>query len=78
MDLVQSQLRIAAGESLAEMGLTQDKIATKGFAIQCRLTTEDPLNDFAPDTGKTEERHPGGETRGLMRERGESRCAGSV
>jgi pyruvate carboxylase len=39
---------------LAQLGLTQDKISTRGFAIQCRVTTEDPSKGFAPDTGKIE------------------------
>eukprot|EP00045_Choanoeca_perplexa_P013181 m.147638 g.147638 ORF g.147638 m.147638 type:complete len:1190 (-) comp16268_c0_seq1:15-3584(-) len=59
-DLVQTQLRIAAGETLAEMGLTQESISTRGFAIQCRITTEDPLNDFAPDTGRIDVWRPAG------------------
>jgi pyruvate carboxylase len=54
-------MRIAAGESLVELGLTQDKIAMHGFAIQCRITTEDPSAGFRPDTGKiTTYRSPGG------------------
>jgi pyruvate carboxylase len=61
VDLVQSQMRIAAGESLVELGLTQDKIQMHGFAIQCRITTEDPAANFRPDTGKiTTYRSPGG------------------
>ena len=61
VDLVQSQMRIAAGESLAELGLTQDKIKMHGFAMQCRITTEDPNQGFRPDTGKiTTYRSPGG------------------
>ena len=61
VDLVQSQMRIAAGESLADLGLTQDKIEMHGFAIQCRITTEDPSAGFRPDTGKiTTYRSPGG------------------
>ncbi len=61
VDLVQSQMRIAAGESLADLGLTQDKIVCHGFAIQCRITTEDPAQNFRPDTGKiTTYRSPGG------------------
>ncbi len=61
VDLVQSQMRIAAGESLVELGLTQDKIEMHGFAIQCRITTEDPSAGFRPDTGKiTTYRSPGG------------------
>ena len=61
VDLVQSQMRIAAGESLVDLGLTQDKIQMHGFAIQCRITTEDPAANFRPDTGKiTTYRSPGG------------------
>jgi pyruvate carboxylase len=61
VDLVQSQMRIAAGESLVDLGLTQDKIEMHGFAIQCRITTEDPAAGFRPDTGKiTTYRSPGG------------------
>jgi pyruvate carboxylase len=61
VDLVQSQIRIAAGESLIDLGLTQDKIEMHGFAIQCRITTEDPSAGFRPDTGKiTTYRSPGG------------------
>ncbi len=61
VDLVQSQMRIASGESLADLGLTQDKIQRHGFAIQCRITTEDPAANFRPDTGKiTTYRSPGG------------------
>ena len=61
VDLVQSQMRIAAGESLVELGLTQDKIQMHGFAVQCRITTEDPSANFRPDTGKiTTYRSPGG------------------
>ncbi len=61
VDLVQSQLRIAAGETLADLGLSQDSIRIRGAALQCRITTEDPANDFRPDTGKiTTYRSPGG------------------
>jgi len=52
VDLVQSQLRIAAGGSLADLGLTQHDITLHGSALQCRITTEDPANDFRPDIGK--------------------------
>ena len=54
VDLVQAQIRIAGGTTLAELGLAQDAISTRGFAIQCRVTTEDPLNGFQPDTGRIE------------------------
>ena len=61
VDLVQSQLRIASGESLDDLGLAQDGISVRGAALQCRITTEDPSNDFRPDTGKiTTYRSPGG------------------
>lgn len=61
VDLVQSQLRIAAGESLADLGLSQDAVAIRGAALQCRITTEDPANGFRPDTGRiTAYRTPGG------------------
>jgi len=61
VDLVQSQLRIAAGATLADLGLSQDTIRLRGAALQCRITTEDPANGFRPDTGKiTTYRSPGG------------------
>jgi pyruvate carboxylase len=61
IDLVQSQLRIAAGESLSDLGITQGGIQVIGAALQCRITTEDPANNFRPDTGKiTTYRSPGG------------------
>ncbi|NKX51040.1 pyruvate carboxylase, partial [Arthrobacter deserti] len=52
VDLVQAQLRIAAGESLADLGLSQESVAIKGAALQSRITTEDPANGFRPDTGR--------------------------
>ncbi|WP_251449462.1 pyruvate carboxylase [Microbacterium sp. Marseille-Q6648] len=61
VDLVQSQMRIAAGQTLDELGLTQDRIHLRGAALQCRITTEDPTQGFRPDTGKiTTYRSPGG------------------
>ncbi len=61
VDLVQSQLRIASGETLADLGLSQDAVVLRGAALQCRITTEDPANGFRPDTGKiTTYRSPGG------------------
>eukprot|EP00526_Cylindrotheca_closterium_P003831 CAMPEP_0113649442 /NCGR_PEP_ID=MMETSP0017_2-20120614/26270_1 /TAXON_ID=2856 /ORGANISM="Cylindrotheca closterium" /LENGTH=1229 /DNA_ID=CAMNT_0000561813 /DNA_START=33 /DNA_END=3722 /DNA_ORIENTATION=+ /assembly_acc=CAM_ASM_000147 len=51
IDLVQSQLKIAAGATLEEVGLIQENISARGVAIQCRVTTENPERDFAPDTG---------------------------
>jgi pyruvate carboxylase len=55
IDIVQSQLLIAEGYSLhdEEIGITsQEAIHCHGYAIQCRVTTEDPANNFMPDTGK--------------------------
>ncbi|MBH0024304.1 pyruvate carboxylase [Salinibacterium sp. NSLL150] len=61
VDLVQSQMRIAFGESLDELGLRQDELKLRGAALQCRITTEDPASGFRPDTGKiTTYRSPGG------------------
>ncbi|XP_032571408.1 pyruvate carboxylase, mitochondrial isoform X2 [Drosophila sechellia] len=54
IDLVQSQIRVAEGMTLPELGYTQDKIVPRGYAIQCRVTTEDPANDFQPNTGRLE------------------------
>ncbi|KAH7252134.1 carbamoyl-phosphate synthase L chain, ATP binding domain-containing protein [Fusarium tricinctum] len=54
IDIVAAQIQIAAGATLNQLGLTQDRISTRGFAIQCRITTEDPANGFSPDTGKIE------------------------
>ncbi|MFV8813893.1 biotin carboxylase N-terminal domain-containing protein, partial [Aerococcus urinaeequi] len=62
VDIVQTQIRVAAGESLSEIGLpAQEDLPLNGFAIQCRVTTEDPNNNFFPDTGKINTyRSPGG------------------
>ena len=61
VDLVQSQMLIAGGASLADLGLTQETVRLRGSALQCRITTEDPANGFRPDTGKiTTYRSPGG------------------
>ncbi|MFB7719373.1 pyruvate carboxylase [Nocardia sp. NPDC056100] len=61
VDLVQSQMRIASGESLEDLGLSQESIVIRGAALQCRITTEDPANGFRPDTGRiTGYRSPGG------------------
>ncbi|KAH7027536.1 pyruvate carboxylase [Microdochium trichocladiopsis] len=54
IDIVAAQIQIAAGATLEQLGLTQDRISTRGFAIQCRITTEDPAKQFQPDTGKIE------------------------
>ncbi|UCR89804.1 pyruvate carboxylase [Mycetocola spongiae] len=61
VDLVQAQMRIAAGDTLEDIGLSQDTLVIRGAALQCRITTEDPTQGFRPDTGKiTTYRSPGG------------------
>ncbi len=63
IDIVTTQLLIAQGLDLhKEIGLPQqEEIKLNGSAIQCRITTEDPLNNFLPDTGKIDTyRSPGG------------------
>ncbi len=55
IDLVQAQILVAQGYSLdsEEINIkSQEDIKQSGYAIQCRVTTEDPANNFAPDTGK--------------------------
>jgi pyruvate carboxylase len=54
-DVVKCQLLVAQGRALAdqELGLdSQDKVGTHGYALQCRVTTEDPVNKFIPDYGR--------------------------
>ncbi len=55
IDLVQAQIIVAQGLPLSDerIGIyTQADISVRGYAIQCRLTTEDPQNNFTPDTGR--------------------------
>ncbi|MEZ6109350.1 MAG: pyruvate carboxylase [Pirellulaceae bacterium] len=55
IDVVKCQILVASGLPLSEpdIGLgSQDDVHTTGFAIQCRVTTEDPTNGFAPDYGR--------------------------
>jgi pyruvate carboxylase len=54
IDIVRTQLLIAMGYKLSDNGIYihhQDEIPLNGFAIQCRITTEDPANGFKPDFG---------------------------
>jgi len=51
IDLVQWQIRVAAGEPLS---FSQDDIQFRGHAIECRITSEDPSNSFLPSTGRIE------------------------
>ncbi|MCA1781198.1 MAG: pyruvate carboxylase, partial [Intrasporangiaceae bacterium] len=53
IDLVVAQLRIAAGDTLeGDLKIRQEDIYVRGFALQCRITTEDPANGFRPDAGQ--------------------------
>ncbi|MFC3040209.1 pyruvate carboxylase [Virgibacillus xinjiangensis] len=55
VDIVQTQIKVATGLGLhtSEIGIPEQKdIRTSGYAIQSRVTTEDPLNNFMPDTGR--------------------------
>jgi pyruvate carboxylase len=55
VDIVHAQIRIAEGQLLssAEIGIpSQEAVTKRGYAIQCRVTTEDPENNFMPDTGR--------------------------
>jgi pyruvate carboxylase len=54
IDIVRSQILIASGHPLSSSGIyinSQEELKCNGFAIQCRITTEDPQNDFKPDYG---------------------------
>lgn len=51
VDLVSAQMRIAAGETLEDLGIRQEDLRVRGAALQCRITTEDPANGFRPDVG---------------------------
>ena len=54
IDIVKAQIRIAEGATLAEATGASDQasITTRGHALQCRITTEDPQNNFVPDYGR--------------------------
>jgi pyruvate carboxylase len=55
IDIVRTQIQIAMGHSLhgPEINLPpQDEIELHGFALQCRVTTEDPAQNFVPDYGR--------------------------
>ncbi|MFV0491470.1 MAG: pyruvate carboxylase [Pseudorhodobacter sp.] len=54
IDIVQAQIRIAEGKTLAEAtGVArQEDVTLSGHALQCRVTTEDPQNNFIPDYGR--------------------------
>src|ERR1700730_11451060 len=55
IDIVRSQILVAQGHKLHDPPLAlpaQDKVPLSGAALQCRVTTEDPENQFAPDYGK--------------------------
>lgn len=54
VDLIKTQLFIAGGYKLSDVQIkipSQDALSINGYAMQCRITTEDPENDFKPDYG---------------------------
>mmetsp|Transcript_7009 Transcript_7009/g.17433 ORF Transcript_7009/g.17433 Transcript_7009/m.17433 type:complete len:1180 (+) Transcript_7009:186-3725(+) len=53
-DIVANQIKIAGGETLKSLGITQDKIHCRGHAMQCRITTENPQLNFQPTSGTLE------------------------
>ena len=50
-NIVETQIRLAEGASFEDLGLKQENIHTRGYAIQARITTENPAKQFQPDTG---------------------------
>ncbi|MCH4166205.1 MAG: pyruvate carboxylase [Megasphaera sp.] len=63
IDIVQTQIKVAEGYALDsdEIGIkSQDDVHCLGNAIQCRITTEDPMNNFMPDSGKINVYRSGG------------------
>ncbi len=54
IDIVKAQIKVAEGATLAEATgtPTQGDVRLSGHALQCRITTEDPLNNFIPDYGR--------------------------
>ncbi len=54
VDLVKTQIFVAGGYKLEDKQIKiydQESLSTRGYAMQCRITTEDPENDFKPDYG---------------------------
>ncbi|MDR2569827.1 MAG: pyruvate carboxylase, partial [Oscillospiraceae bacterium] len=63
IDIVQAQINIAKGCRLSDPEIeipSQDSVEMRGVAIQCRVTTEDPANNFSPDLGKITTYRSGG------------------
>lgn len=55
VDIVKAQILVAQGASLSDPGIDindQGDVSVRGYAFQCRVTTEDPLNNFVPDYGR--------------------------
>ena len=55
IDLIKSQILIASGKPLSDPEIelpSQDVVQVQGYALQCRVTTEDPENKFTPDYGR--------------------------
>lgn len=80
IDLVQTSILVAAGVRLDDprIGIaSQESLELRGAAIQCRVTTEDPLNDFAPDTGEIIAYRPGSGF-GIRLDEGQATAGGIV
>lgn len=63
IDLVRAQILVAEGRELSHPSIgmsSQDDLKINGYAIQCRVTTEDPANNFAPDNGQITAYRSGG------------------
>ncbi len=58
IDILKEQIRVASGLPLS---IKQEEVQMNGWAIECRINAEDPMNDFAPSAGKIKDyRAPGG------------------
>jgi len=60
VDLVKTQIRVREGQTLKSLGLEQKDISVRGSAIQCRVTTENSMRGFIPDTGRIDHFRPAG------------------
>jgi pyruvate carboxylase len=80
IDLVQASILVAAGESLSHPNIGirgQESVKASGAAIQCRVTTEDPTRNFAPDTGEIIAFRPGSGF-GIRLDEGQATAGGVV
>ena len=78
IDIVQAQFRVASRRDVARPRTQQTSIAVSGAALQCRITTEDPANDFRPDVGRITALPLPGRRRGAPRRRHLARRRGAA